>query len=228
MRIDEISDELYRVSDLLLERFCELNLWLFDLEATGLDTTRERVTQIAGIMLRDGRIDEDSAFTQFVELPEGVEIPKVVRDLTGITPETLAGAPAFHVGWERHLEAASGADLWMGQSVFEFDVPLLLTEFERHGMPVELPPVLDSVVLATWLLGPAGTGERWSTSRLIQQFDVNVEGLRRHDALDDVKILGRILVPMLERVREEHGDRVEIPSSAPVDVNRHAPVRTEG
>jgi hypothetical protein len=42
MRIDEISDELYRVSDLLLERFCELNLWLFDLEATGLDTTRER------------------------------------------------------------------------------------------------------------------------------------------------------------------------------------------
>ena len=67
----------------------------------------------------------------------------------------------------------------------------------------------------------------WSTSRLISQFDVNVEGLRRHDALDDVKILGRILVPMLERVREEHGDRVEIPSSAPVDVSRHAPVRNE-
>ena len=143
LKIEERSPEIYAVSELLLEEFSRLRLWLFDLEATGLDTARERVTQIAGILLADGRIHEDSAFTQFVELEPGVEIPREVQELTGIVPKTLAGAPPFAEAWARHLEAASSADLWIGQSVFEFDVPLLLAEFERRGMPAELPGVLD-------------------------------------------------------------------------------------
>ncbi len=228
LHLEEISPEIYQVSDLLLERFSRLNLWLFDLEATGLDTTRERVTQIAGIMMRHGEIDASSAFTQFVELPEGVEIPQVVRELTQITPEKLEGAPPFPDAWRMHLEAAEGADVWMGQSVFEFDVPLLLTEFERHGMPLELPGILDSVALATWLLGSPGDSERWSTSRLIHHFSVDTGDLRRHDALDDVKILGRILRPMLQQIRQGHADRVHIPAGSPIDVRRHAPVRSEG
>jgi hypothetical protein len=32
---------------------------------------------------------------------------------------------------------------------------------------------------------------------LIEKSSVDITGLRRHDALDDVKILGRILLPML-------------------------------
>jgi DNA polymerase III epsilon subunit-like protein len=224
LRIEELSDELYQVSDLRIERFSSQRLWLFDLEATGLDTQRERVTQIAGVLLWDGRIIEESAFSQFVGLEPGVEIPPVVQELTGITLERLAGAPPFADAWRRHLRAAAEADLWIGQSVFEYDVPLLLTEFARHGMPVELPPVLDSVVIATHLLGPPPPGERWSTSRLINHFGADVSGLRRHDALHDVKILGRILLPMLDRIRTQHGDRLEI--REPLPVRRHPPIKS--
>ena len=46
--IREISDELYEARGLDLESFSSLRIWLFDLEATGLDTSRERITQIAG------------------------------------------------------------------------------------------------------------------------------------------------------------------------------------
>jgi DNA polymerase III alpha subunit (gram-positive type) len=106
--------------------------------------------------------------------------------------------------------------------VFEFDVPLLEAEFRRRGMPVELPPVLDSVLLATHLLGQSE--ERWSTSRLLARFQVDTQGLRRHDALDDVKILGRILLPMLDFIRERRGDAIRIPSDRPVRVRRHPPV----
>ena len=222
LKIEKRSPEIYEVSDLLLEGFSRRKLWLFDLEATGLDTRRERVTQIAGILLADGRIQEDSAFTQFVELEPGVEIPREVQELTGIVPETLAGAPSFAEAWARHLEAAAAAELWIGQSVYEFDVPLLLAEFERRGMPAELPGVLDSVVLATHLLGAPQEGERWSTSRLVKHFDADVSGLRRHDALDDVKILGRILLPMLERIRNGYADRLEI--REPLEVRRHPPI----
>lgn len=224
LRIRPVSDETYTVSELLVERLSEQRIWLFDLEATGLDTSRERVTQIAGCMLEGGRLREETEFTSFVWPGDGIEIPKVVRELTGITLDTLRGAPEFPEAWGRHLEAARGADFWMGQSVFEFDVPLLEAELARHRMPVELPATLDSVVLATWLLGPAE--ERWSTSKLLYHFSVDTVGLRRHDALDDVKILGRLLVPMLRSAREKRADRLEIPASAPLAIKRHPPIKT--
>ncbi len=222
LKLEELSDELYQVSDLLVERFSERRFWIFDLEATGLNTKKERVTQIAGILLDRGRIVEESAFTQFVHPGEGVEIPKVVQDLTGITLETLKDAPPFPEAWAMHLEAARVGDIWIGQSVFEFDVPLLEAEFVRHGMPVELPPVLDSVVLATELLG--NKDERWSTTRLLNQYDVDITGLRRHDALDDVKILGRILVPMLKQFQIDRDDLLRVTPERPLQVKRHAPI----
>ena len=146
LQIHPVSDEIYEVSDLDLEAFSSLRLWVFDLEATGLDTTRERVTQIAGLPIEGGRILENEAFVQLVHPGEGIEIPKEVEDLTGLTLEKLKDAPPFPIAWRDHLEAARGADLWIGQSVFEFDVPLLEAEFARHGMPPGLPPILDSAL----------------------------------------------------------------------------------
>ncbi len=224
LKIEAVSDELYEVSDLLVERFSKKRLWLWDLEATGLDTNRERVTQIAGILFEDGRLVEESAFTQFVFPGEGVEIPKVVRDLTGITLDMLKDAPTLPEAWAMHMEAAQRGEIWIGQSVFEFDVPLLHSEFQRHGMPDELPPILDSVVMATHLLGALENSERWSTSKLLKHYEDNIEGLRRHDALDDVKILGRILKPMLEQYLVERDDLLDIPSDRPMGVRRHAPI----
>src|SRR5262245_19700368 len=143
LRIAPVSDELYAVSELLVTELSRKRIWLFDLEATGLDTTKERVTQIAGCMFENGQIREESAF---VWPGEGVEIPKVVQELTGITLDKLRGAPAFPEAWRSHLTAARGADFWLGQSVFEFDVPLLEAEFARHRMVSDLPATLDSVV----------------------------------------------------------------------------------
>jgi DNA polymerase III epsilon subunit-like protein len=224
LRIAPVSDELYAVSDLLLTELSKRRIWLFDLEATGLDTTKERVTQIAGCMFEGGQIREETAFSTLVWPGEGIEIPKIVQELTGITLERLQGAPEFPEAWHSHIAAARGADFWLGQSVFEFDVPLLEAEFARHRMPKELPATLDSVVLATWLLGPPE--ERWSTSRLLARFEVDTVGLRRHDALDDVKILGRLLQPMVRLAGETHGDRVEITASQPLEIKRHPPVKS--
>ena len=220
MPIDRLC---YEVSDLVLDALSRKRLWLFDLEATGLDTSKERITQVAGIPLEGGRIVEEDAFEEFVYPGDGVEIPEVVQELTGITLDTVRDARLFPEVWADCLKSASSSFLWLGQSVFEFDVPLLEAELARHQMPVELPPILDTVVLATALLGePEG---RWSTSALVARFKVSTEGLRRHNALDDVKILGRILLPMLELIREDHGDRVVLPPDKPVSIKRHPPIK---
>ena len=226
LRIAPVSDEVYQVSELLIEELSQRRIWLFDLEATGLDTTRERVTQIAGCMLDRGVLREETAFVSFVWPGDGVEIPKVVRELTGISLDTLRGAPEFPEAWGRHLAAARGADFWMGQSVFEFDVPRLGAALARRRRPPERPAILDSGVLATWLLGT--NDDRWSTSRLLAHLSVDTVGLRRHDALDDVKILGRLLQPMLRLARDERGDRVQIPAGTPLPIKRHPPVKPNG
>lgn len=223
LRIQPVSDDLYEVSDLEIRAFSSLRIWVYDLEATGLDTTRERVTQIAGLPIEGGKILEEEAFVQLVHPGEGVEISKEVEELTGITLEKLKDAPPFPDAWRDCQAAARGSAFWIGQSVFEFDIPLLETELARHGLPTTLPSTLDSVVLATALLGePEG---RWSTSALIQRFQVNIEGLRRHDALDDVKILARILLPMMQIIREDHDDRVFLPPDRPLSIKRHPPVK---
>jgi len=224
LRIEEVSPELYQVSDLFIDHVSQRRLWLFDLEATGLDTSKERVTQIAGIPIEKGEIVDSEAFVQLVNPGEGVEIPKVVRDLTGIVPEMLRDAPSFAEAWPMCVRAAGAADVWIGQSVFEFDVPLLEAELARHGMPVELPPTLDSVVIATHLLGKPEN--RWSTSALLDRFQVDITGLRRHDALDDVKILGRILKPMLATISTEHNDTISIAAARPLAIKRHPPIRS--
>jgi DNA polymerase III alpha subunit (gram-positive type) len=110
----------------------------------------------------------------------------------------------------------------------EFDVPLLFSEFARHAMPAELPPVLDSVVIATHLLGPPPAGERWSTSQLLARFGVDIAGLRRHDALHDVKILARILAPMIRQLQDERGDCIDIPAGKALPIRRHPPIRSGG
>jgi DNA polymerase III epsilon subunit-like protein len=222
LRIEPVSDECYAVSDLHLQNVSQMRLWLFDLEATGLDTDNERVTQIAGIPLENGELIEDEAFSQLVA--PGIPIPDEIQELTGITPERVEGAPGFAEAWKLGLAAAASCELWIGQSVFEFDVPLLDSELARHRLPRKLPPILDSVVIATMLLGPPDG--RWSTSSLVQRFEVDTSGLRRHDALDDVKILGRTLLPMLKLIREEHGDRLELAPDAHLKVARHPPIKT--
>ena len=78
LHIQPVSDDRYEVSGLEIADLSSLRLWIFDLEATGLDTTRERVTQIAGLPIEGGRILEEEAFVQFVHPGEGVQIPKVV------------------------------------------------------------------------------------------------------------------------------------------------------
>jgi DNA polymerase III alpha subunit (gram-positive type) len=222
LRIDAVSDEIYEVSDLRIDGFSERRFWVFDLEATGLDTSKERVTQIAGVPVTGTEILEDQAFSTFVN--PTIDIPEEIVELTGITQDMVKDAPPFLETWPNCVAAGTDCDIWIGQSVFEFDVPLLEAELDRHGMPAELPPILDSVVIATKLLGPPAG--RWSTSALLQRFGVDITGMRRHNALTDVKILGRILVGMIDLIRREHDDQLVIRPGERLPIKRHPPVES--
>jgi len=101
----------------------------FDLEATGLDVTRDRIVEISCV-----RIDADGS-VQLLEtlVNPSVEIPADAIDVHGISNAAVAQAPTFEriaAEVERFL---AGADL-AGYNHGRYDLPLLEREFERAGI----------------------------------------------------------------------------------------------
>lgn len=60
-----------------------------DLETTGLDTAKDKIIEVAAVLFRDGV--EVDAFESLVNPRQA--IPQVVADLTGISNDTIEGAP---------------------------------------------------------------------------------------------------------------------------------------
>lgn len=71
---------------------------VIDVETTGLDHTTDHITEIAAIRAEvsaEGKIREIGRFQTFVALPDGVEIPEFITELTGISADDLRGASRY-------------------------------------------------------------------------------------------------------------------------------------
>ncbi|GAY16431.1 RecQ family ATP-dependent DNA helicase [Mycobacterium sp. shizuoka-1] len=107
---------------------------VLDLETTGLNRTKDFVTEIAVVRL-DGTPLVDLA----VDLPDGIERP------TPATDDVVSFDQALRV-LQAHLE---DVDLVIGHNLLDFDLPFLLKAAERAGVEaVRFPPVADSMQLS--------------------------------------------------------------------------------
>lgn len=108
----------------------ELNLAkaivFFDLEATGLNVTKDRIVEI-GII----KINTDNTEERLVQLinPE-IAIPQEVIDIHGITNDMVKDQPTFKAFAPTLLAFIGNADL-AGYNSNKYDIPLLLEEFVR-------------------------------------------------------------------------------------------------
>ncbi len=101
----------------------------FDLEATGLDVTTDRIVEISCV-----RIDPDGSAQVFDTLVNPlVEIPAEVIEVHGISNADVAEAPTF----ERiasAIEAFLAGAALAGYNHGRYDLPLLEHEFARAGI----------------------------------------------------------------------------------------------
>lgn len=111
----------------------------FDLETTGTDPLRDRIVEISYLKVgTDGNISEyskkvkpvNSMGQQIKNSPEAVAVHK-------ITDEELAGCPTFAELADEILSAFNESDI-AGYNSNKFDLPMLITEFERVGINFEL------------------------------------------------------------------------------------------
>lgn len=104
-----------------------------DLEATGINLTKDRIVEIAIIKLLPDGTRQNKRKLINPEMP----IPKVVTDLHGITDEMVKSAPTFKQASNEIKQYLEGCDL-AGYNSNRFDIPLLVEEFLRAGHEVDL------------------------------------------------------------------------------------------
>jgi len=101
-------------------------LCVFDIEATGLDVTNDRIVEIAVLKIRpDGKSEE-----LLQRLNPTVPIPKETSEIHGIYDKDVKDEPTFKELSLRLVEFIGDADL-AGYNSNKFDIPMLAEELLR-------------------------------------------------------------------------------------------------
>ena len=152
------------------------NLVFVDLETTGVNPVRDRITEI-GLVIVQG----DSVTRWSTLINPGCRIPPFIQGLTGITDEMVADAPSF-------ADVADEVESRLANFTFiahnaRFDYGFLKNEFKRLGRRFQ-PNVVCTVKLSRRLF-PAF--HKHNLDSLIERHGLTVT--ERHRALDDAELI---------------------------------------
>src|SRR6201995_1431417 len=104
-----------------------------DLETTGVNLSSDRIVEIAIIKIQT----DGTRQTKRKILNPQIPIPQVVIDLHGITNEMVKDAPTFKQASNELKQFIENCDLG-GYNSNRFDIPMLMEEFLRAGMEIDL------------------------------------------------------------------------------------------
>ena len=108
-------------------------LLFFDIEATGLDTSRDRIVELSYIKVSPDGSEEAQTMRFNPTIPISAEATAV----NGITDEDVAQCPTFADKAAELARVFSGCDI-AGYNSNHFDVPMLVEEFIRAGVEFDV------------------------------------------------------------------------------------------
>lgn len=122
----------------------ERPLAFMDLETTGLSTVSDRIVELAVIRVTP-QGDVLEAVRRF---NPGIPISPEATAVHGISDDDVADEPPFQARAKSLSDLLEGCDL-AGFNIRRFDLPLLLAEFKRAGLPfaIEGRRLIDSQVI---------------------------------------------------------------------------------
>jgi len=170
-----------------------LDAVVLDTETTGLDPAKARIVEIGAVPLRRGRLDETAVLRRLVN--PGEPIPADATRIHAIDDSSVASAPKFAGVWP-DISAATSDAILIGHT-FGFDLAVLKRECERADLAWVLPRTLDTRLLAQ-VAEPNLGG--YTLEQLASWLGVDIE--KRHSALADAIITGKIFLALLPKLRE--------------------------
>ncbi|MGG0308281.1 3'-5' exonuclease [Priestia megaterium] len=157
---------------------------VLDLETTGLDYTKEQITEIGAIKI-DENFNEIRRFHTMVALEEGRELPEFITKLTGITEDDLKGQPNEKL-------ALNSLEYFIGDSiVVAQNAPFDLSFISRGG--IEPEKFICTRALARYVEPELSASLKDVTKRN----GISLEG--HHRALNDVEATIEVLKTYLSR-----------------------------
>ncbi|MCF7999962.1 MAG: 3'-5' exoribonuclease [Methylovulum sp.] len=147
-----------------------------DLETTGGSATKDRIIEIAMVLVDDDGVREWSQLIQ----PQ-IRIPLFIEQLTGISNAMVANAPDFDAV-AAEVDALLQGRLFIAHNA-RFDYGFLKNEFKRLGMLFK-PQVLCTVKLSRTLYPQY---ERHNLDSLISRHQLQTK--QRHRALADAQLI---------------------------------------
>jgi DNA polymerase-3 subunit epsilon len=104
-----------------------------DLETTGINIATDRVIEIAIVKIMPDR----TKTVKHKLINPQMSIPKASTEIHGITDEKVKDAPTFKEAANELKQFIDNADL-SGYNSNRFDIPLLMEEFLRSGIELDM------------------------------------------------------------------------------------------
>ncbi len=171
------------------------DLAIFDIEATGLDISQDRIVEIA--ILKIAPDGTESSYIKRIN-PE-IKISEESIEIHGITEEDIKDAPTFKMIADEMAEFIGEADL-VGFNSNKFDIPMLAEEFLRvnHSFKVADRRFIDVQNIFHKM------EQRTLVAAYKFYCDKNLENAHSADA--DVKATYEVLKAQVERYEELKND----------------------
>lgn len=166
---------------------------VLDIETTGLSFRNDKITELAVIKYKNGKIIDQ--FETFVN-PE-MKIPENIIKITGITDEMVKDAPKKEEVIKDFLNFI-GTDSILVAHNADFDIGFIKYIVEKMGLEMN-HTYIDTLILAKMLYTELS---KFKQSYIAKHLNIKVEVA--HRALDDVKTLTKIFKKMILKLKEDN------------------------
>lgn len=166
---------------------------VFDVETTGINAAKERLTEIGAVRITGGQKAE--IFKTYVN-PQR-PIPEHITELTGIDDRTVADAPLEEEAVRQFLEFCGDSILVAHNA--KFDMGFIEAAAKRHNIPFS-NPYIDTLVLCRSLLTETRNHKLDTVAKAL-----GLGKFEHHRAFEDADILSKIFVKLLDMAEGRWG-----------------------
>jgi DNA polymerase III subunit alpha, Gram-positive type len=163
---------------------------VFDLETTGLNPQKDKITEIGAVKIKEGKIIDK--FSTFVN--PGVPIPSFIVKLTGITDEMVMDAPPIEQVLNEFLEFIEGTVLVAHNA--NFDMGFIKHNAKLMGDKIR-NPYIDTLELCRKMFPELG---KYKLNLVAKHLGIELEN--HHRAVDDSMATAKIFLYCMDVLRD--------------------------
>ncbi len=214
--LSENNKYYYFINRYILNDLFHQNFLIIDLEATGLDYTKEDIIEIAWLPIEKQTPKLTRAKSYIIKPSK--KIPQFIEKLTGITNKTAQ--KGYQLTNILKLLANNFRDyIWVAQCGFEFDFPFLNRVFQQNlGLKLPAKNILDTKLLYLYL--HPNEERTISTNFLLKKYNIP-SPKTRHRALTDVTMLSQIFLRLLDEYKQNKIFNIKVTS--PLKIKKFVP-----